>query len=208
MDMVKVNFNRPSIDIFDPALNKGADAARKWDERYNRLDDQGQLSASEIRERIGSRPDVVSLKRPEQTGLFVNIEDRAIALEGIMAYLNRANRVSGGIRHTESGGTEMVRRYGDQVDEVIKGSERKRDELIGRFRAGISTLAATDALRANGIDDSQIELHRLAIQADINRTYGVGKAYADDRNRLVKKARRLADTVAGRKSRSSRRDTK
>lgn len=194
--MVKISFETPGVDIFDPSLNADNQAAYQWDEAYDRLDSQGQLSASEIREKIGSRPNETIINRPEQTGLYVTLEDRAVALAGIVRYLNKANQVHGGVTGGEG---QMRRRYKEDYEGVQTGAHRNRDALIGEFRRGTRVLAATDALSAYGYDEYAVEERRVAIQGEINQRLGVGKEYANVRNRTAQKARDIADVVAGRK---------
>lgn len=198
--MENITFNQPDIDIFDPALNKSNRRVQEWDEAYNRLDIQGQLNAAEIRAELGSRPDEVVIDRPEQTGLYVDIQARAIALEGITEYLNKANEVYGGKIYTATGGTNMRRRYGEDLDQVLAGAEQNRDNLLPKFRSGIETLTATDALRAYGFDDQRTEKFRSAMENHIERELGVGRADASKRNRVARNARKLANAVAGRKT--------
>lgn len=189
----------PYVDMFDPALNKTARKAQDWDRKYDELDDKGQLNSYQIREAIGERPEVKITKRPEQTGLYVDIEDRAVALYGIMKYLNYANRLRGGKVHTENGGMDMVNRYGEELPRVMRNAENKRDRLIAEFRRGVEVLAATDAMRAYGMDESKVEINTRALQAEINKEFGVGQADAGKRNKAVRTARNLANKVAKRR---------
>lgn len=194
--MVKISFETPGVDIFDPSLNADNQAAYQWDEAYDRLDSQGQLSASEIREKIGSRPNETIINRPEQTGLYVTLEDRAVALAGIVRYLNKANQVHGGVTGGEG---QMRRRYKEGYDDVQAGAHRNRDKLRKEFIDGTSMLAAADALRAYGYDEHGVEIHRVFVQSDVHQRLGVGRVHADVRNQTARKAREIADVVAGRK---------
>jgi hypothetical protein len=122
----------------------------------------------------------------------VRLDDRAVALEGIMTYLNKANQVRGGRKQMAAGGGKLRERYGLHAIDVQRGAERSRDELIGLFRSGISTLIAEEALRAGGMDEADIEIERVSLQAALNRQFGVGRARAEDRARVVRQAKKTA----------------
>jgi hypothetical protein len=119
----------------------------------------------------------------------VDLGARAIALADIMAYLNTANRVAGS-RKQIGGKGKMTLRYGERAADIQAGAERNRDGLRSGFQSGIGTLAAVDALRANGMDEADIEVERVSLQAAINRQFGVGKANAADRAKVVRKAKK------------------
>lgn len=124
--------------------------------------------------------------------IAVDLGARAMALEGIMAYLNRANQVRGGRIQLQHGGGKLKKQYGEHAHVVQQGAERSRDELRDLFRQGISTLIAEDALRANGMDEADIEIEHISLQAALNRHFGAGRAYAADRANVVARAKRAA----------------
>jgi hypothetical protein len=124
--------------------------------------------------------------------IAVPLDDRAVALEGIMTYLNKANQVHGGRKQLAAGGGKLRERYGPHAVDVQRRAERNRDELLGLFRSGISVLIAEDALRASGMDEADIDLERITLQAALNREFGVGHANADDRARVVSRAKKTA----------------
>lgn len=130
----------------------------------------------------------------------VSVDDRALALEAIMAYLNKANQTNGSKTHLEHGGQQMRQRYGEPwVHDVQQGAEVNRDHLRPGFIRGIEVLAGTDQLRSMGVDEASIEVERMRVQVDINNHFGVGNAYAPTRNKVAKAARSSADSINGRK---------
>lgn len=128
---------------------------------------------------------------PELAPIAVELGERAVALENIMAYLNKANQVKGSRAQLENGGGRMTQRYGSNAPEVQRGAERNRDELLAGFRAGIATLAASEALRASGYDNDDVDLEERAVQAAINRRFGVGQTDSGDRAKAVREAKRV-----------------
>ena len=120
--------------------------------------------------------------------IAVNLGERAMALAAIMEYLNKANQVRGSRRQLEHGGGAMKKRYGDHAKTVQRGAEKNRDELREGFKSGINTLIAADALRANGVDEADVEVAHISMQAALNREFGTGKAYARDRHAVVTRA--------------------
>lgn len=131
----------------------------------------------------------------------VNLGDRAIALALAMEYLNKANQVNGSATLIANGGGEFAKRYGHRTGEVQRGAERNRDRLLAGFRRAVEILAATDAMTASGnYDESEIELARIRTQADLNRSFGVGKAHAADRSKAVQTAEHTAVNSRGKAS--------
>jgi hypothetical protein len=131
--------------------------------------------------------------------IAVGLAERAIALAGIMEYLNKANQTAGSRKVQETGGGRFRQRYGATSGEVQKGAEQNRDMLLGKFREGLRTLSAVDALRANGYDEEDAETQRMAMQIEVNREFGVGKANAAKRNAIVKKAVKSAEIITAQK---------
>lgn len=197
----------PSADLNDPKYYKQSDAVEQWDVAYDRLDAQGQRSSSEIRDQLGPRPEEFLPAQLEQSLVFVDIEERALAIEAIVRYLNKASQVRGSKNYIDNGGASMKERYGSSLPNVQRGAEGNRDKLLGGFLQGISVLAATDRMRTAGYDEDIIEDERMAVQMAVNKHIGVGQTGASRRNRIKKNARQLADVVAGRKKPRSKRSS-
>lgn len=151
------------------------------------------------REHVLSKPLVraenlvnLEVERPE-IPIAVDLGERAVALEAIMAYLNKANQVRGSRVQLDNGGGKLKKQYGEEHARVVQhGAQQNRDQLIAGFREGISTLAAEDALRASGMDEADVEVQVLSLQAAINRRFGVGNANAAERAKAVSQAKKLA----------------
>ena len=122
--------------------------------------------------------------------IAVDIGERAMALAAIMEYLNKGNQVRGSRIQVENGCGAMKKHYGDKATMVQQGAEKNRDELREGFSEGIDTLIAADALRANGLDEADVEVAHISMQAALNREFGAGKAYARDRHAVVARAKK------------------
>ena len=131
--------------------------------------------------------------------IAVGLAERAIALAGIMEYLNKANQTAGSKKVQEAGGGRFRQSYGIAASEVQQGAERNRDMLLGKFHDGLHVLSATGALEANGYDEDEIETERMKMQIAINREFGVGRARAPKRNAVARKAIKSAEKITGQK---------
>lgn len=136
---------------------------------------------------------IIELDGAPEVPIAVNLGERALALDGIMTYLNKASQVRGSATVLGHGGGKFSERYGRRAGEVQRGAERNRDELLASFRQGIRVLIAEDALRANGMDEGDIDLERVTMQSGLNREFGVGKADAKKRAVVVRAAKKAGD---------------
>lgn len=162
--------------------------------------DTRNISYSQARELLGIADEVVSgYTTTEQPAWAISLEDRALALEGIMSYLNKANQVNGGRIQLDNGGGRLREAYEDHAQDVQTGAEVNRDRLRPSFSQGIMMLAGVEQMRALGFDEDVIERERMRMQIEMNRKLGVGNAYAPARHKVAKTARQTADIVAGRK---------
>lgn len=143
-----------------------------------------RLFAAYPPERPLTTPEVLTEVPP----IAVELGERATALAAIMAFLNQAAKTEGARR----AGKAFANRYGERAGEVLRGMDAKRSELRTGFEEGLDTLVAGPALRANGVEDEEIEQQRLAMQVAINRRFGVGKSDAKDRAQAVKAAKKAA----------------
>ncbi len=123
----------------------------------------------------------------ERVPYAVNLGDRALALTAITDYLNHAARLSGANK------SNALQRYGREASRVKHGMETDVHQLKQGFDAGIAVLAAEDALRANGVDESDVEVAHTSVQAAINKDMGLMVPHGDAvREKVVKKAVRAA----------------
>ena len=146
----------------------------------------------ELRQSLPRAEQTIRLETEPDVPIAVDLGARAVALEGIMAYLNKANQVRGGRIQLRHGGGKLKKQYGEHAHAVQQGAERSRDELRELFHQGIGTLIAEDALRANGMDEADIEVEHISLQAALNRRFGPGRAYATERAKVVAQAKRAA----------------
>lgn len=130
-------------------------------------------------------------------GISVKLADRALALESIMSYFNRANRANGlsYAADTMPAAEDIWNRYGNRTPAVVSGATAKVHSQRSTFDRNLDVLAAADALRAAGKSEEYIRLRKIKIQSDLNKDFGVGNAYAKDRADLVKSVKRSTRTI-------------
>jgi hypothetical protein len=125
--------------------------------------------------------------------MAISLAERALALADIMEYLNKANSTNGSKTQAANKDSDFSKRYADRTAKVQKGAEKNTAELLGGFRRGIQTLAATDVMEAHGYDPADIDRANTQVQAGINREFGVGRADAHKRAAAVKRAEQYPD---------------
>jgi hypothetical protein len=126
--------------------------------------------------------------RSDLPPIAVSLAKRAVALASIMEYLNKVSSAKGSKIQAENPDSSFSKRYPDRAAKVQQGAEKNAAELRDGFERGLHTLAATDALSANGYDEEEVERERMLMQIAINRQFGVGNADADIRAAAVKRA--------------------
>ncbi|HEY5695521.1 MAG TPA: hypothetical protein VIQ80_01670 [Candidatus Saccharimonadales bacterium] len=124
--------------------------------------------------------------------IAVDLGERAAALVAIMDYLNYAAKTVG----AKNAGTAFANRYGDRAPTVLRGMDDRRNELRLGFDDALDTLIAGPALRAHGFGDEEIEKLRLAMQAAVNRRFGVGQTNSRNRAAAVSRAKKIASPPA------------
>jgi hypothetical protein len=177
--------SQPTYKVTESQLDHAVETFGSYDEAYRHLG----VTPDEVD--FGHLPETETVA-VELPPIAVNLGERALALADIMEYLNKANKTRGSATLMDNGGGEFRTRYGLAAPDVQHGAEINTTKLIDRFRRGVGVLAATDALRAHGYDEDDIELEYSRMQSDINRNFGVGNAYAKDRHVAVKKAARAS----------------
>lgn len=129
--------------------------------------------------------------QPDEIPIAVNLGDRALALEAIMAYYNQASRVGGMASVINNSRSSFYSRYGEKREDVYQRAKARQSLLHEGFQTGIATLGATGALAANEYDEADIDLEYRRVQSQLNRELGVGSgATAKDRKKIVEAAKR------------------
>lgn len=129
-------------------------------------------------------------KEPSE-GVSVELGARALALHNIMATYNQLNRTMGANIVASYTDSSFDTRY-RHPDEIREKMGHRAAVMIHHNKADFQTLNATDELIAAGFDKTQVERQERRIQADLLNEYGPGKAYADERKKVVKKAETAA----------------
>lgn len=160
--------------VTERQLDAAVETFGSYDEAYRHLG----VTPDEVEFEPVAMPEAAA-ERPELPPIAVSLAERAMALEDIMTYLNKSNRLEG---FKKSGGSARVARN-------MRSGVR---EWRPKFDDGLAVLIAADALRAHGYAEADIEVMRVAMQKDLNDEYGPGRAYASDRAAVVKKANRAA----------------
>ncbi len=132
-----------------------------------------------------------------QRGIAVSLADRALALEWIMDYFNKANRANG-LSHaavTQPAAADIEQRYGDATPDVVSGASQKVLDRRQLFTRHLETLVGAAALRQSGMDEDEVRLKVTTLQSELNQQFGVGNAYAKDRYRAVRTVRKSTDKI-------------
>ncbi len=128
-----------------------------------------------------------------EDGPALRIDARAIALEGIMKYLNQHYRTKGSRSQLTLKNSAFRNRYADP-EEVQQAAEQKTRSLRPAFTKGIDILAGGPDLRASDMDDELVERETLATQADINKEFGES-SNSRMRAKAVKTAKRTQANI-------------
>lgn len=134
-----------------------------------------------------------------EEGPSVSLRARAISLRAIMGYFNQANKVRGMEESRDFSGFD--RRYGAKASKVANGMASKQESLHEGYRDSLDTLMAGYAMSEAGFSSEEIERGRRELAKDLRRAYGPGRAYASDREKLVRKADRTVRIVVDGKKR-------
>jgi hypothetical protein len=129
----------------------------------------------------------------ELVPVAVSVAERALALQAIAAYFNKANMTAGSKTQTAEG-SDFQRRYKKDAPVVQKGAEKKTRKRIIGFREAIRILSASEAREANGEDEDDVRLWEVTVQRDVNQALGgVGRRAVARRARAVNEASQYVD---------------
>jgi len=161
------------------------------------VDTQG-LSYGQARQIVGSEPiyetPEVKTKTPSGDGVSVELGARALALNNVMATYNQLNRTRGANIVSQYPDNEFNTRY-RHPEEVREHMGGKAAAMIHFIKEDFSVLNATDELIAAGFDAKSVIRQEDTIKKDLLNKYGPGKAYARDREKVVKRAAKTAKKV-------------
>lgn len=118
-------------------------------------------------------------------GLYINLDARAVALEGIMAVYNQINKTRGAQSH--SGIQNLENNYGqEKADLIIKEMDRKKKLAVASLDGYLEFLIAAELQKQAGIDEITIQLERESLRSALSHSYGPDNAKAHDREKLIK----------------------
>lgn len=137
--------------------------------------------------------------RVEHEGVAISVGMRALAIESLMKSLNTMNgkHAFAYAAYHDPSDKDIHNRYGYKTDDVVTGALRKADQASLDFENGFNVLAGSDEdyLRA-GFSLEEIKQTKQQMYEDLINQYGVGNAYAKDRNGVIKRANKTALNVA------------
>ena len=113
-----------------------------------------------------------------------------------MDAFNQANRAQGGRRALENKDPSFTGHFEDP-EQVATMMSKKGRQVIDALAGDFAVLSGTESLLANGFPPQDVEKYADEIRADLFASYGPTKAYANHRQKVVKKARRAARHVRG-----------
>jgi hypothetical protein len=149
-----------------------------------------RCSWAEACKRLGlPDPDEIEEDQPvdEKVAPSVSLDDRYLAIQGIMAIYNQQNKDRG----VHSGGYEnLVDLYGEErADEILSEMNRKSEVAVGHLDGHLDTLVAARALREAGFGEDVIQYEKRSLRDALQDSYGPGNSKADARERLVRQVR-------------------
>lgn len=146
------------------------------------------LSKNEVRQRYGLEASV----EPEPvSGAYITLEDRALAVNGIIEGINRRNKASGASQQAEGYDNNFRRRY-QFPDEVASVMRSNAKQYVDRRESQLDTLNATDAMTEAGFDSSHTLSYKNRVRDEIKELEGTGAKMAYERRKFNEKVQRAA----------------
>ena len=122
-------------------------------------------------------------------GASVSLGERALALADIMNYYNQANKTRGAIASPGA----LRQRYGDRGGYEVSTNMKAKSNDLGRVaKRAFETLTAEDEMLAAGFHKEDINYGKQVLVSRMAGEFGPGKAYARDRQRVVRRAQKVA----------------
>lgn len=123
-------------------------------------------------------------------GASVSLGVRAVALAEIMDYYNQANKTRGA--NVSSGALE--KRYGARgTYEVTANMNAKTNVMSRDAKRAFDMLTAESQMVEAGFDADDMLVARRQLERVMTGQYGPGRAYARDRQKVVRRAQKVAD---------------
>jgi len=150
----------------------------------------------ESEEKIGPSFDAENLEdisSDDEPGPSVNLNDRHLAIQGLMSIYNLQSKNQGAHLH---GFDRLADKYGyDEADRIIRNMDHNSEIADGQIDSHIETLMATTALRNAGFNMNDIMHEKEVLRSNLQHSYGPGNAHSADREKLVRKVRSPQDKV-------------
>lgn len=122
-------------------------------------------------------------------GASVSLGERALALADIMNYYNQANKTRGAIASPGA----LRQRYGDRGGYEVSTNMKAKSNDLGRVaKRAFETLTAEDEMLAAGFHKEDVDYGKRVLESRMAGTFGVGRAYANERNKVVSKAKKAS----------------
>ena len=87
---------------------------------------------------------------------------------------------------------QFDQRYKGKANDVFKGALTKLDGLRIDSDEAVSVLTASDAMRAHGYSEQDIQMHESRLRRALSNDLGPGNSNAKERAKAVSKAKKAA----------------
>ena len=124
--------------------------------------------------------------------IAVELGARAIALEQATKRFNQESKLGGLAMIREMNPNQFDQRYKGKANDVFKGALTKLDGLRIDSDEAVSVLTASDAMRAHGYSEQDIQMHESRLRRALSNDLGPGSSNAKERAKAVSKAKKAA----------------
>lgn len=149
---------------------------------------EGGLSKNEVRQQYGVEAPVESEPTP---GAYVTLEDRAIAVNGILEGINRRNKASGASQQAEGVDNSFRRRYPFPED-VASIMHSNAKQYTDKREDQLDTLNATSAMTEAGFDSDHVTFYKNRVHDEVKQLEGTGPKKAYERRKFNEKVQNTA----------------
>jgi hypothetical protein len=120
------------------------------------------------------------------SGAYVTLEDRAIAVRGIIDGINRRNRSIGANIQADIENSPFRKRFRDPKGVASMMSLTSENSNKNR-EAQLDLLNATQAMISVGFDSNEVLLSKKRLREEISGYEGTGSKHSNSRKKLLKK---------------------